>query len=75
MIERFAPEPIDIKYIAKDGIDLPVIQQTSLTESQLYGVGETADFNFTPLQAGIYNLHVAITTGEYWNQQWIVKDR
>ena len=33
-------KPAGIKFIAKDGIDLPPIQQTSLNESQFFGVGE-----------------------------------
>ena len=68
-------QPIGIKFIAKDGIDLPAIQQSSLKESQFFGVGETADFKFKPLKAGMYNLHVIVDGGEYWNQKWIVKDR
>lgn len=68
-------KPIRIKFMAKDGIDLPPAQQISLKESQFFGVGETADFMFKPKKAGIYNLHVIIEGGEYWNQKWIVKDK
>jgi len=64
-----------IKFIAKDGIDLPPIQQTSLNESAFFGFGETADFMFKPLQAGIYNLHVIIADDFGWSQKWVVTDK
>ena len=68
-------KPVGIKFIAKDGIDLPTIQQTSLNESQFFGVGETADFMFKPLKAGVYNLHVIIGGDLGWSQKWVVTDK
>ena len=37
-------KPAGIKFIAKYGIDLPPEQQTSLNESQFFGVGEPLIF-------------------------------
>lgn len=66
---------VPIKFIAKDGTDLPPLQQTYLKESAYFGVGETADFEFKPLKPGIYNLQVIIVDGLYfWSQKWIVTD-
>lgn len=67
--------PFPIKSVAKDGTDLPAIQQLFLKEGPFYGVGETADFEFKPLKAGVYDLQVIIVEGVYsWNQKWIVRD-
>jgi FtsP/CotA-like multicopper oxidase with cupredoxin domain len=67
--------PIAIKSIAKDGTDIPLLQQTFLKESAFFGVGETADFEFKPTTAGIYELQVVLIEGQYsWTQKWIVKD-
>jgi len=66
---------VPIKFIAKDGTDLPRLQQTFLKESVFFGAGETADFEFTPLKAGTYNLKVILVEGQYfWSQKWIVTD-
>ncbi|MBK5270469.1 MAG: hypothetical protein JJE22_05580 [Bacteroidia bacterium] len=68
-------KPVLIKFIAKDGIDIPALQQTSVKESEKYGVGETADFAFKPLKAGNYTLQVKTNVvDEYWTQQWVVTD-
>ncbi|HLO81450.1 MAG TPA: multicopper oxidase domain-containing protein [Chitinophagaceae bacterium] len=67
--------PYPMKSIAKDGTDFPLIQQTYLKESAFFGVGETADFVFKPLKAGVYNLKVIIVEGQFfWTQKWVVKD-
>jgi FtsP/CotA-like multicopper oxidase with cupredoxin domain len=67
--------PVLIKFIAKDGIDLPRLQQTYLKESQNFGVGETGDFEFKPLKAGIYSLQFIYADGFFtWTQKWIVTD-
>ena len=47
-----------IKFIAKDETNLPALQQTFLKESQNFGIGETGNFEFRPLKAGIYYLHL-----------------
>lgn len=66
---------IPIKSVAKDGTDFPFLQQKLLNESASFGVGETADFEFKPLNAGIYNLEVILGNSLYtWSQKWIVKD-
>jgi hypothetical protein len=66
--------PSPMKFIAKDGTDFPLIQQTYLKESAFFGVGETADFEFKPMKAGIYNLKVIIVEGQFfWTQKWVVK--
>ena len=67
--------PVMIKFIAKDGTDLPTQQQTLLKESQFFGVGETGDFEFKPLKTGTYTLQFIIEDGLYfWTQKWIVTD-
>lgn len=67
--------PYPIKSIAKDGTDFPLIQQSYLKESAFFGVGETADFEFKPLKAGVYNLKVIVVEGQFlWTQKWVVKD-
>jgi FtsP/CotA-like multicopper oxidase with cupredoxin domain len=67
---------IPIKFIAKDGTDLPPKQQTLLKESQYFGVGETGDFEFKPLKAGTYSLQFIIVEGLFfWTQKWIVTDK
>ena len=67
--------PVPIKSVAKDGTDFPFIQQTMLNESASYGVGETADFEFKPIKAGIYELQVILDNGIYsWAQKWVVTD-
>jgi FtsP/CotA-like multicopper oxidase with cupredoxin domain len=67
--------PFPIKSIAKDGTDFPLIQQAYLKESAFFGVGETADFEFKPMKAGIYNLKVIIIEGQmFWTQKWVVTD-
>ncbi len=66
---------VPIKFIAKDGTDFPIIQQVFVNESAFFGVGETADFEFKPLKAGIYYLQVVLIEGVYsWTQKWIVTD-
>jgi FtsP/CotA-like multicopper oxidase with cupredoxin domain len=67
--------PFAIKSIAKDGTDMPLLQQTFLKESAYFGVGETADFEFKPITAGIYELQVVLIEGVYsWTQKWVVTD-
>jgi manganese oxidase len=67
--------PVVIKSVAKDGTDLPRLQQNFLKETAFFGAGETADFEFKPLKAGIYELQVIVVEGQYfWTQKWIVTD-
>jgi len=65
--------PVLIKFIAKDGTDFPPQQQRFLTESEYFGVGETADFEFKPVSAGVYSLQFIYEGGALtWTQKWIV---
>lgn len=67
--------PVLIKSIAKDGTDMPALQQTFKKESAFFGVGETADFEFSPGKAGTYEVQVVLSEGGYlWTQKWVVKD-
>jgi manganese oxidase len=67
--------PFPLKFIAKDGTDFPPIQQRLIKESAFFGVGETADYEFNPLKAGIYNLKVIVVEGDmFWTQKWVVRD-
>ena len=67
--------PVLIKFIAKDGTDLPPLQQIFLKESQNFGVGETGDFEFKPLKAGTYILQFNYGYGYFfWTQKWVVTD-
>ena len=67
--------PVLIRFIAKDGMELPAMQKLYVKESPFFGVGQTADFQFKPLKAGIYNLRVSFGGDDYWTQQWVVTDR
>lgn len=52
--------------VAKDGADLPASQATSRAAYLLTGPGETADFEFTPVVAGLMRLEVR-TRAAGWN--------
>jgi hypothetical protein len=67
-------EPMTLRYIAKDGADLPVNQQVDVKITPRYGVGETADFNFTPSVAGLYEFHIGYPQ-EKWIETWDVVSR
>jgi FtsP/CotA-like multicopper oxidase with cupredoxin domain len=68
-------QPVPIKYIAKDGADLPEHQQINIEVSPRYGVGETADFAFTPIKPGMYELQIGSFNNpkRRWKQAWEVK--
>ena len=51
MIVRWVP-------VAKDGFDLPAVQQTARPARQLVAMGETYDFEYTPLHTGELRLEV-----------------
>lgn len=65
-------EPMPIRAIAKDGADLPSHQQVDMLESPVYGVGETADFLFSPTESGTYELFVGYAPEFGWRQTWVV---
>lgn len=68
-------EPVPLRFIAKDGADLPENQQMDVEVSARFGVGETADFTFTPLGAGNYELHIGYPGIKKWVQTWEVASR
>lgn len=51
-------EPVAVTLLAKDGADLPPSQQVPVTSLEFMGVGETADFNWTPDAPGRYELRI-----------------
>jgi hypothetical protein len=68
-------EPIKLKFIAKDGADLPAQQQIMVEKCQKIGVGQTADFEFKPDSPGVYTLHVNSSFWEKgWEQKWVIKN-
>ena len=64
-------EIVQLKAIAKDGADLPPHQQVGVERSPVYGVGETADFAFTPTEPGTYTLEINYPQNG-WSQTWEV---
>ncbi len=69
-------EPVTFKIIAKDGADLPESLQEEMNKSFRYGVGEAADFSFTPGEAGIYTLSIKSNTRKKpFEQKWEVSMR
>jgi FtsP/CotA-like multicopper oxidase with cupredoxin domain len=63
---------VPVKCLAKDGTDLPALQQDMVKQSQLFGVGETGDFEFKPLKPGTYTLWVMYNEELSWKQKWVV---
>lgn len=62
-----------IRIIAKDGYNLPEMQKVFVNSTFRYGVGETADFEFTPEGAGLYQLYFWNNSPQdFWVQNWIV---
>jgi FtsP/CotA-like multicopper oxidase with cupredoxin domain len=66
-------EIILIKSIAEDGADLPRAQQRNVGKTPKVYVGETADFMFTPAEAGIYEIEFKYMTTR-WKQTWEVSN-
>lgn len=64
--------PVPLRAIAKDGAALPIHQQVELDVSPRFGVGETADYAFTPTEPGTYDLVVGYGPQRNWHQTWIV---
>jgi FtsP/CotA-like multicopper oxidase with cupredoxin domain len=58
---------------AKDGADLPEHQRVSVTNLQRIGVGETADFTWTPAEPGVYQLLVGPAPDSGLTQRWVVE--
>lgn len=67
-------EPIAFSLLAKDGADLPTSQQVPVTSLAFMGVGETADFTWTPDAPGRYELRIGFAPVEQagFSQFWEV---
>ncbi len=66
--------PVPLLYVAKDGAEFPDHQKVDIEVSPRMGVGETADFVFTPTESGTYEL--LIGPGRFkWKQVWEVAVR
>ena len=63
---------VPIRGLAKDGADFPEWQRQMMEKSPRVFVGETADFEFKPMEPGNYALHVDYM-GAIWTQTWIVE--
>ncbi len=66
-------KPVLLTAVAKDGADLPKHQRVGVETSPRLGVGETADYTFTPTEPGIYELVVGYPSHQ-WRQRWEVVD-
>jgi manganese oxidase len=65
-------ERVPFTLFAKDGADLPTHQQVEVTDLPRLGVGETADFTWTPLEPGVYELRVGYNPQVSLVQRWVV---
>lgn len=63
--------PVLLRAIAKDGADLPPNQRVDVDISMRLGVGEAADYAFTPTDPGTYELVVGYPWAK-WRQTWKV---
>ncbi len=68
---------VPITLHAKDGADLPAHQRVPVDRLPRLGVGETADFTWTPTAPGTYELHVGFASDPGANlvQRWVVRER
>jgi FtsP/CotA-like multicopper oxidase with cupredoxin domain len=64
--------PYPLVAIAKDGADFPPAQRASVMETRRYREGETADFLFTPVEPGEYELHIGPRADLSVRQRWTV---
>ena len=65
-------EPVLLKTIAKDGADLPLVQQRDVKVTDKIRIGETADYAFAPKQPGIYQMEFTYMGMANWKQKWEV---
>ncbi|MEQ9105633.1 MAG: multicopper oxidase domain-containing protein [Rhodothermales bacterium] len=65
-------QPYPLLAIAKDGADFPPAQRTNVMETRIYREGETADFLFTPLEPGTYELQIGPVAELSVRQRWLV---
>lgn len=66
-------EPGYLTLHAKDGADLPVHQRVPVERLPMMGVGETADFSWTPPEPGLYELRIGRDQRRSFPQRWIVE--
>lgn len=66
-------EVIPITLLAKDGADLPVQQRVPVERLERLGVGEAADFTWTPAEPGEYVLHIGFNDERNLTQRWTVR--
>ncbi|MDX1674625.1 MAG: multicopper oxidase domain-containing protein, partial [Longimicrobiales bacterium] len=64
--------PVPITLHAKDGADLPLHQRVAVPALPRLGVGETADFTWTPTAPGTYELHIGYRPEASLVQHWEV---
>jgi FtsP/CotA-like multicopper oxidase with cupredoxin domain len=62
---------IPLKIIAKDGAELPFSQQKYVDETARIFVGETADFEFSPMEPGNYVIEFKYIMAR-WKQSWVI---
>ena len=63
---------IPITLHAKDGADLPLHQRVPVDRLPRLGVGETADFTWTPSEPGVYELRIGYNRRISFPQRWVV---
>lgn len=63
---------VPITLFAKDGADLPPHQRVPVDRLPVLGVGETADFTWTPTEPGIYQLRIGFNEEGHLSQRWVV---
>jgi FtsP/CotA-like multicopper oxidase with cupredoxin domain len=68
-------EALPIRLLAKDGADLPVHQRVEVDELPEIGVGETADFTWTPSEPGTYEIRVGFAPEFSHAQTWVVTEK
>ncbi len=66
---------VPITLHAKDGADLPVHQRVPVDRLPRLGVGETADFTWTPVEPGVYELRIGFNEEAHFPQRWVVRAR
>ena len=65
-------QPVSYVLHAKDGADLPEHQRVAVEQLQRIGVGETADFTWTPDEPGVYEIRIGYRPDASLPQRWVV---
>ena len=63
--------PVPLRAVAKDGAEFPPHQKVDIEVGHPMGVGETADFEFSPAEVGTYDLIIEYRH-DGWHQKWVV---